>query len=223
MLTQKKTKTKGRKIGRMNSREREALNTLLPMVSISPDTMINKIQIFGRDAPVYMEIGFGNGEFFLEQAINAPESDFIGIEIYRTGIAKLLTTMVGTDHPPEISVPNIRIFNDNAGDVLSNNIPAGAIDGAYILFPDPWQKKRHNKRRLVTPQFASLLFSKIKTGGFTVAATDHEEYAGVIEHSFIHAGFIMDREDMAGVRKTTYALKALKENNTLNIFRFIKP
>jgi tRNA (guanine-N7-)-methyltransferase len=216
------TRTKGRKFGRMSQRERDALAAILPIVKLSTECVMDKTDVFEREAPLYLEIGFGTGAFLLERAVSAPQHNFIGIEIYVTGIAKLLVNLISKDNPTVLSVTNVRVFNKDAKSVLINNIPPDSLDGAYILFPDPWHKKRHNKRRLINPEFAGVLFSRLRAGGSVIVATDSQDYAAKIESSFISAGFGSDSEALSDVDRTTYALKAIKENRQLRIYRFVK-
>lgn len=218
----KKTYTKGRKFGRMSRREHNALIAILPMVKLCTESVLDKKDIFGREAPLYLEIGFGNGGFLLEKAVSAPQHDFIGIEIYVTGISKLLVNLVSTDNPDALAVTNVRVFNKDARSILLNNIPPDILDGAYVLFPDPWPKKRHKDRRLINPEFAGILFSRLRAGGAVIAATDSKDYAKEIESSFLSAGFVAGSEDLSDIDKTTYALKAVKENRQLMIYRFVK-
>jgi len=218
----KETYTKGRKFGRMSRREHDALRTILPMVKLGTESVLDKKATFGREAPLYLEIGFGNGGFLLEKAATTPQHDFIGIEIYVTGISKLLVNLVSRDNPDALAVTNVRVFNKDARSILLHNIPPDFLDGAYVLFPDPWPKKRHKDRRLINPEFAGILFSRLKSGGAVVAATDSQDYAVEIESSFISAGFVSDRQDLSDIYKTTYALKAAKENKQLSVYRFIR-
>ena len=218
----RETETKGRKSGRMSVSERHALDTILPMVRLSPDSLINKREIFGREAPVFLEIGFGCGTFLSEKALNTPENDFIGVEIYKPGIAKLLKTLVNSEDPENLHINNVRIFNHNARHVLMDNIPYNYLDGAYILFPDPWPKTRHHKRRLIDPDFTTLLSSRLKPEGFVIVGTDHQEYAREIEHAFDSAGFTIDAKGVPDALKTAFALKALKKKRVIKTYKFIR-
>ncbi len=221
MIDVKETQTKGRKFGRMSRREHDSLITLLPIVRLSTESVLDKADVFGREAPLYLEIGFGTGTFLCEKAVAAPQFDFIGIEIYVTGIAKLLT-LISKDNTAALSITNVRVFNKDARSVLINNIPPDSLDGAYILFPDPWPKKRHHKRRLINHEFAGILLSRLKAEGSVFIATDSQNYAGEIESSFMSAGFVADRQELSDIDNTTYALKAAKENRQLRMYRFIK-
>jgi len=126
---------------------------------------------FGRVAPKVLEIGFGMGQATAEIAAGAPQTDFLGVEVHTPGVGSLLK-LTG-----EQGLSNIRIIQHDAVEVLENMIAPDALDGAHIFFPDPWHKKRHNKRRLVQPAFLKLLVSRIKPGGYVHLATDWEDYA----------------------------------------------
>lgn len=118
-----------------------------------------------------VEIGFGNGETLAQLASDQPETDFVGIEVHRPGVAQLLLRI------KERGLNNIRIFCADAVDVLTNRFANGSLSGINLFFPDPWPKKRHQKRRLVNPEFVDLAARKLKIGGFFHAATDWEDYA----------------------------------------------
>ncbi|GGP23445.1 tRNA (guanosine(46)-N7)-methyltransferase TrmB [Silvimonas iriomotensis] len=126
---------------------------------------------FGRHAPRILEIGFGMGQATAQIAGNAPEQDFLGCEVHTPGVGSLLK-FVG-----EQNLTNIRIVQHDVVDVLEHMIAPAALDGVHVFFPDPWHKKRHNKRRLIQPGFLKLLVSRIKQGGYVHLATDWEDYA----------------------------------------------
>jgi tRNA (guanine-N7-)-methyltransferase len=126
---------------------------------------------FGRGGPRVLEIGFGMGQSLVATAEATPETNFIGIEVHRPGVGKLLHSM------EERGVDNIRVYRHDAVEVLRDCIPNASLDTIQIFFPDPWQKKRHHKRRLIQPPFVSQLASKLKTGGVLHLATDWENYA----------------------------------------------
>ncbi|MBI4825813.1 MAG: tRNA (guanosine(46)-N7)-methyltransferase TrmB [Nitrospirae bacterium] len=218
----RKLRTTGRKSGRMSKRGRNALSTILPLIQLSTESVMDKADVFGREAPLYLEIGFGTGAFLSDKAATFPHHDFIGIEIYVTGIAKLLLNLMSPEDPTALSITNVKIFNKDARSVLENNIPPDSLDGVYILFPDPWPKKRHNKRRLITPEFTSILFHRLKAQGSIVVATDSDEYAAEIESSFASAGFVIEGEDLSDISRTAFALKAAKDNRQFQRYRFVK-
>jgi tRNA (guanine-N7-)-methyltransferase len=127
--------------------------------------------VFGRTGRRVLEIGFGMGQSLVEMARDRADSNFIGIEVHRPGVGRLLHSIAEHD------VRNIRIYCHDAVDILRDCIPDTSLDTVQIFFPDPWHKKRHNKRRLIQPAFVALLISKLKPGGTLHLATDWEDYA----------------------------------------------
>ncbi len=126
---------------------------------------------FGRVAPLTMEIGFGNGEQLLHSALTAPERDFIGVEVHRPGVGRLMNALA------EQKLYNVRIYAHDAVEVLRQEIAERSIDEIRIYFPDPWHKKRHHKRRLIQPAFLGLLAARVRGGGRLHLATDWTDYA----------------------------------------------
>lgn len=139
-----------------------------------PSEEISFKEIFGRNAPVVLEIGFGMGLTLFNSAKKYPEQDFIGIEVHEPGIATLLTKLKTN------SLNNIRIYNEDAVIILQKYIPDNSLDRVLIFFPDPWPKNRHHKRRLIQPEFVTLLQKKLKSKGILHIATDWEDYANHI-------------------------------------------
>lgn len=127
--------------------------------------------LFGRPGPRVVEIGFGMGQSLAEMALANPATNFIGIEVHRPGVGRLLHSMAEHD------IDNIRVYCHDAVEILRDCIPDGSLDTVQIFFPDPWHKKRHNKRRLIQPEFVALLIRKLKSGGTLHLATDWEDYA----------------------------------------------
>lgn len=126
---------------------------------------------FGREGPRVLEIGFGMGQSLVAMAAAAPATNYIGIEVHKPGVGKLLYSMVEQD------VDNIRVYCHDAVEILRDCIPEGSLDTIQIFFPDPWHKKRHQKRRLVQPVFIAQLLLRLKAGGTLHLATDWENYA----------------------------------------------
>ena len=126
---------------------------------------------FGRDATRVLEIGFGNGEQLLHSAQAEPQRDFIGVEVHRPGVGRLMNGLA------EAGVDNVRLYNHDAVEVLEREIGPASLTEVRIYFPDPWHKKRHNKRRLVQPEFLALLASRVARGGRLHLATDWADYA----------------------------------------------
>ena len=127
--------------------------------------------VFGRTAPVVLEIGFGMGDATAKIAQALPETDFIGCEVHEPGVGSLLK-QIG-----ERSLTNLRIVQHDAVEVLEHMIRPGSLAGVHIYFPDPWHKKRHHKRRLIQPPFVADLVKHLAPGGYIHCATDWEPYA----------------------------------------------
>ena len=161
-----------RREGRLTPGQQRALDKWLPKYGIPDGTdALDFEKLFGRTSQVTLEIGFGNGDTLLELAGKHPERDFIGIEVHRPGVGRLLK-LAG-----EAGIENLRVSSADAVDILENRIPDGSLDRVLLYFPDPWPKKRHHKRRIVQPEFVQLLGKKIRPGGEFHMATDWEPYA----------------------------------------------
>jgi tRNA (guanine-N7-)-methyltransferase len=129
---------------------------------------------FGRDAPLVLEIGCGTGTSTLAMAQSEPGVDVIAVEVYRRGLAQLLSAI------DRENVTNIRLIRGDAVDVLEQLIAPGSLSGVRVFFPDPWPKARHHKRRLLQPGTVALIADRLHTGGVLHAATDHPGYADQI-------------------------------------------
>ena len=127
--------------------------------------------VFGRNAPVVLEIGFGMGDATAKIAEALPDTDFIGCEVHEPGVGSLLK------HIGERGLSNLRIVQHDAVEVLEHMIRPGSLAGVHIYFPDPWHKKRHHKRRLIQPPFVADLVRHLAPGGYIHCATDWEPYA----------------------------------------------
>ena len=127
--------------------------------------------VFGRQALRVMEIGFGNGDALRFAARQDPARDYIGLEVHAPGVGRLLNALAEDDSD------HVRLYHHDAVEVLRHEVAEGSLDEVRIYFPDPWHKKRHNKRRLIQPAFAELLVSRLRVGGRLHAATDWQDYA----------------------------------------------
>lgn len=160
------------RMGRLTDGQQRAFDDHWPRFGLAhSDGLLDYAAVFGRDAPRVLEIGFGMGQSLVTMAAAAPGTDFIGIEVHRPGVGKLLHSMAAE------GVENIRIYCHDAVEVLRDCIPPASLDTIQIFFPDPWHKKRHHKRRLIQPAFAAQLVEFLKPGGILHLATDWENYA----------------------------------------------
>ena len=158
--------------GRITVGQKSAFETWWPSYGLSLyKGVIDPEVLFGRKAPLVLEIGFGMGDSLLEMAKNEPDKDFIGIEVHPPGVGKLINS-AGKD-----GVKNLRVYMADANDVLEDCIPKGSIDRLQLYFPDPWHKKKHNKRRILQPAFVQNIRPKLKPGGIFHMATDWQAYA----------------------------------------------
>jgi tRNA (guanine-N7-)-methyltransferase len=156
--------------GRMTHGQNRALEELLPRYAPPPGP-IDTTALFGRDAPLTLEIGFGDGHTLIESARSHPERNFLGVEVHRPGVGRLLLTL------DVEQIGNVRVACEDAVAVLKERLPDSSLDAVLIYFPDPWPKKRHHKRRLLQAEFAALLARKLKPGGRLHLATDWQDYA----------------------------------------------
>jgi len=158
--------------GRITAAQRRAFETLYARYGIPyAAELIDARRVFGRDAPLILEIGSGMGETTAQIAGARPEADFIAVEVHAPGVGSLLNRIEAE------AISNLRVIRHDAIEVLEHMIPDGALAGLYVFFPDPWPKKRHHKRRLVQAEFAALAARKLTPGGILHAATDWQEYA----------------------------------------------
>lgn len=139
--------------------------------SIDPGHVMDHRAAFGRTAPLVVEIGSGRGDALVHAAHEHPELDFLGLEVYLPGVAQ---TLVAMRHH---QVSNVRLMVVNAAEALATMLPEASVHELRIWFPDPWHKKRHQKRRLVTPDFARLAARVVEPGGTWRLATDWQDYA----------------------------------------------
>jgi len=158
--------------GRLTTAQERALEELWPRygVPFTPEPLQAE-RLFGRDAPRTIEIGFGNGAHLAALAAAHPERDFLGIEVHRPGVGRLLLALQAG------GLTNVRLVCHDAVEVLERQIPPDWAREMLLLFPDPWPKKRHHKRRLVQPPFVALAASRLAPGGVLRVATDWAPYA----------------------------------------------
>jgi len=171
-----------RRSGRMSDGQERAWDELAPTyllpverdiasTSIRPGSGIDPASVFGRSAPLVVEIGSGQGHAIVHAASTTPERDFIAVEVFRAGLAR---TMLDADRA---DVRNLRLVEANAPEVLEHLLPEASVDEIWIFFPDPWHKSKHHKRRLIAPGFAPLAARALRDGGRLRLATDWEDYA----------------------------------------------
>jgi tRNA (guanine-N7-)-methyltransferase len=171
-----------RRGGRLNDRQQTAWNDVgdayvLPVptsgrsTSVDPTYKFDAEAAFGRRAPLIVEIGCGRGEVIAHAAEARPEVNFLGFEVYVPGVAQTLIALRNRD------ITTVRLAVVDAAEALATMLPAASVEELWVNFPDPWHKKKHNKRRLVTPEFAALAARVLRPGGTWRLSTDWAEYA----------------------------------------------
>ncbi len=160
-----------RREGRLTLSQQRALETLWPVYGLDPGQTADLDAAFGSRAPVTLEIGFGNGATLAAMAAAAPDRHFLGIEVHRPGVGRLLRTL------DEQGIDNVRVCCEDAVEVLRAHVADGALSRILLLFPDPWPKTKHHKRRILQPDFVALAARKLSPGGLFHMATDWVPYA----------------------------------------------
>ncbi len=158
--------------GRLTAGQKRALDEFWPHFGIEKgESLLDFKTLFGNNAPVIMEIGFGNGGATWQMARARPAENYLGVEVHQPGVGHLLLKM------KQHGIVNIRIANDDAVEFLRERVAEESLDGVRIYFPDPWPKRQHHKRRLIQPALVALLASRTRLGALLHLATDWEPYA----------------------------------------------
>ena len=161
-----------RRTGRVTTGQAKAFEDLGPRYLLNyQNAPLDAQAAFGRTAPLILEIGFGMGEATAHIARVRPDDNFLCCEVHEPGVGALLKRI------GEHDITNIRILQHDAVEVLEQMLPEGCLDGIHIFFPDPWHKKKHNKRRLIQSAFVAKLTARLKVGGYIHCATDWQPYA----------------------------------------------
>jgi tRNA (guanine-N7-)-methyltransferase len=175
----------------MTPAQKRALDELYPKYGLPfTGALLPAQEVFGRKAPLVLEIGSGMGETTAAIAEAHPEADFIAVEVHGPGVGSLLNGIEAR------ALKNLRVIRHDAVEVLEHMIADGALAAIHLFFPDPWPKKRHHKRRLVQAPFAALAARKLAPGGLLHAATDWPDYADQIAEALsqtlepVETGFV---------------------------------
>lgn len=161
-----------RRTGRVTTGQAKAFEDIGPQYLLPyTESALDAAQAFGRNGNLILEIGFGMGEATAHIARVRPDDNFLCCEVHEPGVGALLKRIGEQD------IHNIRILQHDAVEVIDNMLPEGSLDGVHIFFPDPWHKKKHNKRRLIQGPLVAKLASRLKPGGYIHCATDWEPYA----------------------------------------------
>ena len=204
---------------RITDAQRQAKTALQAVHGIAfKQELIDLKAIFPNSDSIIMEIGFGMGEATAIIAKNHPNNGYIAVDVHPPGIGKLLARIVEND------LTNLKVIEDDVHVVMQHMIPDNSLDGIHLYFPDPWPKKKHNKRRIVNDGFLQLIHPKIKTGGFIHIATDWVPYAESIKEVFaasvLFTGGVIDKPEWRPV--TRFEGQGIDKDHAVNDMLYIK-
>ena len=200
---------------RTSPAQQRALETLMPAYGIGyRQEVLDPRAVFGRQAPLVLEIGSGMGETTARIAAERPDTDFIAVEVHGPGVGSLLKRI------DELGLKNLRVVRHDALEVLEHMIADASLAAIHLFFPDPWPKKRHHKRRLVQPDFAALAARKLAPGGVLHAATDWDDYAAQML-DVLSGSPDFERAAASGARpETKFELRGVKLGHKVHDFYF---
>lgn len=204
---------------RITDAQRQAKDALQKVHGIEfAQQEINLSEIFPKSEQVIMEIGFGMGEATAIIAKNHPNNGYIAVDVHPPGIGKLLARIVEND------LTNLKVIEEDVHVVLQHMIPNESLDGIHLFFPDPWPKKKHNKRRIVNEGFLALIHPKLKNGGFIHIATDWVPYAISIQEVFaesnLFTGGVIDKPEWRPV--TRFEEQGIDKDHAVNDMMYVK-
>lgn len=204
---------------RITDAQRQAKDALQKVHGIEfTQQEINLSEIFPKSEQVIMEIGFGMGEATAIIAKNHPNNGYIAVDVHPPGIGKLLARIV------ENGLTNLKVIEEDVHVVLQHMIPNQSLDGIHLFFPDPWPKKKHNKRRIVNEGFLALIHPKLKSGGFIHIATDWVPYAISIQEVFaestLFTGGVIDKPEWRPV--TRFEGQGIDKDHAVNDMMYTK-
>ena len=203
---------------RITEAQEAALNAHWQTYGLPNDVALNLDEIFPTYKSRILEIGFGMGEATAILAKAFPETAFLGVEVHRPGVGKLCAQLEANRSM------NVRILHHDVIDVINNQLADGSLDGVHIFFPDPWPKKRHMKRRLITPEFLRLIYPKLKIGAFIHVATDWVPYAEFVMKSFAqvseYVGGEVERPTWRPI--TRFEGQGIDKNHRVTDMRYVK-
>lgn len=205
-----------RRAGRITSGQKNAWQYYWELYGIqNTKEIIETTNIFNNsNRKLIIEIGFGNGEILIDSALRNPDNNFIGIEVYESGIGQCLIQL------SEKKLSNVRLINEDAKHILNHSFKDQAIDQINIFFPDPWPKKKHHKRRLINQEFILLIGKKLKKNGCINIATDWDDYAEQIIDVFNKSNLFKKTNNLRLNLETKFEKRGLKLGHKIQKFTF---
>ena len=205
-----------RRAGRITSGQKNAWQYYWELYGIqNSKEIIETTNIFNNsNRKLIIEIGFGNGEILIDSALRNPDDNFIGIEVYESGIGQCLIQL------SEKKLSNVRLINEDAKHILNHSFKDQAIDQINIFFPDPWPKKKHHKRRLINQEFILLIGKKLKKNGCINIATDWDDYAEQIIDVFNKSNLFKKTNNLRLNLETKFEKRGLKLGHKIQKFTF---
>lgn len=205
-----------RRAGRITSGQKNAWQYYWELYGIqNTKEIIETTNIFNNsNRKLIIEIGFGNGEILIDSALRNPDDNFIGIEVYESGIGQCLIQL------SEKKLSNVRLINEDAKHILNHSFKDQAIDQINIFFPDPWPKKKHHKRRLINQEFILLIGKKLKKNGCINIATDWDNYAEQIIDVFNKSSLFKKTNNLRLNLETKFEKRGLKLGHKIQKFTF---
>ena len=210
----------GRRSGKtLHGGQKALVEDVLPQVEIALESKLDPQALFPEASRVVIEIGYGGGEHLARKAAEEPEAGFIGCEVFSGGIGKMVQAIAAQD------LTNVRLFTDDALKLLMT-LPEASVDAVYLLYPDPWPKTRHHKRRFVSPTTLAELARVIRPGGTFFFATDIEDYADwTLAHVVREPAFRFEartpgswHQPYPGWQPTRYEQKARREGRMRSFY-----
>ena len=204
---------------RITRSQASALDRFWPTYGVEiPEGRLNLRQLFPDSKKIIMEIGFGMGEATALVGQDFPEDGFLAVEVHFPGVGKLMARI------EELGLKNIRIMETDVHILFEDHLEDASLDGIHLFFPDPWPKKKHNKRRIVNEGFLALIHPKIKKGGFIHIATDWVPYANSIQEVFagstLFTGGVIDKPEWRPV--TRFEGQGIDKDHAVNDMMYIK-
>ena len=200
--------------GRLTPGLRRDLAGIVPAYEVAADAPLDRAAVFGRAAPLAVEIGTGSGEHVVAHAKRFPELDHVAVELYPPGLVRLARTL------RREGLENVRLAFAPAQEAFARMFADGDVDLVHVLFPDPWPKRRHRKRRLISPEFVALLARRMRPGGTFGFASDFGDYVADARRVLENSGMFAAAEPWpARVVPSKYEIRARDGGKSVHAFR----